>query len=192
MTWFESDQENPDVVTYGELLPEDRYVAALNSANNVLVSQTLYLHYFTARKTEPINQIASITGTNPAAATPTLCQLGVWAIDPNTENGLRVATIANDVTLWATTFTQYIRDFQSPWLKVAGQRYAVGALIVTAVAAPALIGPINLALSVVGSALLGLQPRMSGSITAQTSLPETFTNSQINNNRIQPLYRLIP
>lgn len=103
------------------------------------VSGQLRLNYFTARKTETTTQVRIWTGTVSAAPTPTLCKFGLWQIDAN-GNGTLVASTANDTTLFAAVNTSYTRSWIAPYAKVAGQRYATGVLIVSALTMPQFIG----------------------------------------------------
>lgn len=143
-------------------------------SNNGLASTsgTLRLTFFTARKSEVTTQVRTATGGTAAGATPTLCQIGLFAVD-GSDNGTLVAVTANDTSLWAATNTAYFRNWISPYQKVAGQRYALGLLVVTAAAAPTWPGSAALATGVVPD--LAQLPRISGQITSQSTMPSTFT-----------------
>lgn len=103
------------------------------------VSGIVYLTAFTAKRTETISRIRSVVGGTGAAATPTLCKLGVYEI--NSDGSLTlVAATANTTSLWATPWTRYTTNLTAPWGKVRGKRYATALLIVTGAAVPLIIG----------------------------------------------------
>lgn len=151
------------------------------SSAATIASGDLRLSYFIARKTETTTQIRVKSGTTAAAATPTLVRLGLYTIAA-TGDGTLVASTANDTSLFAATTTAYIRSWTAAYAKVAGQRYALGVIVVTAVATPTLIG------SALGSTSteLALDPRLSGTIGGLSDLPATFLSTDVGatGNRI--------
>lgn len=156
---------------------EETIARDLASSSTIAVaSGELRLTYFTARKTEPSTQVRVPTGGTAAAATPTLCRIGLYTVAAN-GNGTLVAAIANDTALFAATFTAYTRTWASPVAKVAGRRYAVGILVVTAAATPTFAG-VNAAGSVASEATV--VPRLSGTLTGQTDLPASFTDAGLS------------
>lgn len=132
------------------------------------VSGNMRLAYFTARKSETTTQVRVNTGTTAAAATPTLCRLGLFSIAANGDGSL-VAAIANDTTLFAATSTPYTRSWTAPYAKVAGATYALGILVVSAAATPTLGG-----LTLASAAEAAIAPRLTGSIPSMTDLPASF------------------
>jgi hypothetical protein len=89
--------------------------------------------FFTCRKTEMTSQVRVYSGSTAAAATPTLCRIGLWTTDTTTGELFElVAATANDTTLFAASATAYTRNWSTPYQKIAGQRYALGILQVTA------------------------------------------------------------
>lgn len=105
-----------------------------------LANQRAAFAHFTAIRTEQVGWIYSATAGTAAGATPTLCKLGIWLVDPSSGDLTLVASTANDTTLWAATTTLYKTVLTSAYTLVEGQRYALGALCVTAATAPILAG----------------------------------------------------
>lgn len=152
---------------------EETFSRLLVSAQNIGISSgQLKLTCFTARKTEPITQIMAVTGTTAAGATPTLCRYGVYQLDAN-DNGTLVASTPNDTTLWAAAATSYAKALSSTWSKVAGQRYALGLVIVTAAATPT-FGSAGADIAPGMRAEMAATPRLSTALPGQTDLPASF------------------
>lgn len=129
----------------------------------------LKLSYWTARKTENSTQGRVTTGGTAAAATPTLCRFGVYSIAANGD-GTLVASVVNDTTLFAATFSVYTRNWSSTFPKVRGQRYAFGILVVTGAATPTFLGIAP------GNAVDAFTaPSYCANLTGQTDLPGSFT-----------------
>lgn len=133
------------------------------------------LSYFTARKSETWTQVKLSTGGTAAAATPTLCRVGLYSVAANGDLTL-VASIANDTTLFAATNTMYTRSFSASYAVTAGQRYAWGIIVVTAVALPTFV---SLAPPGALSADMLLAPRISGQQGGQTDLPNSIVNASV-------------
>lgn len=139
------------------------------------LSGSFKLSFFTARKTETTTQVRVLSGATAAGATPTLCRLGLYLVD-GSDNGTLVASIANDTTLWASATSSYTRSWSSSYAKVAGQRYALGQLIVTSNALPSWPG---YALMASAQSEANQVPRLNGAIASQTDLPSSFTVGSI-------------
>ena len=135
-----SPQSWPDaqqVLAGEEVLP--RWLTRDNS--QAIGSQQLRLSFFTALKTETVTQVRCATGSTAAGATPTLVRMGVYSVagaDSQGDLTLLTAT-ASDTSLLAAANTAYTAPLTTPLSKVAGQRYAVGLLVVTAAATPTLV-----------------------------------------------------
>lgn len=163
----------PTLIATGGETTMDALLAT--SAGITMVSQRLQLTYFTALKTETISQIAVNTGGTAAAATPTVCVLSVFTVDAS-DNLSQVAVTTNDTTLFAAANTRYTKAFTASFTKQAGQRYAVGSLVVTAAAAPTLCG----ASTMVGSGLsLNTLPRRQGRVASQATMPTSETAGSV-------------
>lgn len=137
------------------------------SASGATGTGSLRLSYFTAQKTETTTQVRTISGST-AATLASVARVGLYEIAGNGA-GTLVASTANDVTLWTATITAYTRSWSVPYAKVAGQRYAVGVLVVTAGTAPTLIGAGAPEVSEPGVA-----PRLVGVSGGHADLPASF------------------
>lgn len=140
----------------------------INSLVLGMASGGMRLGYFTARKAETTTQVRVITGGTAAAATPTLCRIGLYQIAANGDGAL-VAATANDTSLFAAGNTTYTRSWTASHAKAAGTRYAVGILVVSGAALPSFAG--NLAPATAENAI---DPRINGSINSITDLPASF------------------
>jgi hypothetical protein len=168
-----------------EIFPRENLTAVNQPTSNT----ALRLVYFTAKRTETTTQVRVISGQTAAAATPTLCRIGLYLIDLNTQNGDLVAATANDTSLFATASTAYTRSWSSPYGKIAGQRYAMGVLVMTSVAAPSLSGMTLVA----NTGILTEQSkkyRRLGAITVN-DLPSTFLESNVLLSTISAPYGAI-
>lgn len=159
-----------DGLTTGQMVPS-RELMNTNTVSHS--SGTLALAYFTADKTETINTLTAYTGTVAAAATPTLCRMGIYEIDAS-GNGTLVASTPNDTTLFAATNIVYAKALSAPFTKTAGQRYATAILVTSGVTMPNFHGPLAVATGP-SSTVAQLGPATIGRITAQTDLPASFT-----------------
>lgn len=159
----------PNLLTTGEdAFPRELLVTTVASSTG-----QIRLTYFTARKTEVTTQVRMWTGATAAAATPTLCRIGLWTADAAGAGIALVASTANDTTLFAATSTSYTRSWSASYTKIAGQRYAVGALVVSGSATPTFGGATGPAYAVEAASA----PAMSGVITSQSDLPSSFSSS---------------
>jgi hypothetical protein len=161
---------DPNALAVGEsTIP--RYLATLTTGNPG--TGRLTLAYFTATKAETVTSIKTITGGTAAAATPTLCKMGVYSVADNGDLTL-VGQTANDTTLFAAASTAYTRALATSFTKVAGQRYAFAQLVVTAAASPTFVSSPG-----GNNAETGVAPRMSGSLTGQTDLPASIASGSV-------------
>jgi hypothetical protein len=162
-----------DLLTSGEETINRKSVSSSCS----MPSGTMRLSYFTARKSETINNIQAATSATAASPTPTLCQMALYSVD-GSGNLTLVANCANDTTLFAATSTLYTRALTSSYAKVKGQRYAFGILVVTAAATPTVVGNnTSSPASLFGSSGA---PRVSGNVTGQSSLPSSVAVASVN------------
>jgi hypothetical protein len=129
----------------------------------------LRLSYFQARKTETTTQVRISTGGTAAAATPTLCRIGLYSIAASGD-GTLVASTVNDTTLFAAVNTAYLRSWSSSYAKSAGLWYALGVLVVSGAATPTFLGT-----TAVTPSELAISPRLTGNIGSQADLPSSFT-----------------
>lgn len=173
---------DPDDLTTGESTISRRAVCAstVSSGNG-----NLRLTYFTAKKTETVTQIRTITG-GTAAAGATLCRVGIYSVD-GSGNLTLIASIANDTALWAAASTAYTRSLSASFSKVAKTRYAVGHLVVGTTTAPTFLGQ-----GFLNNAEAGISPRISGFYGSQTDLPSSISAGSISDTSQQHYAVLLP
>jgi hypothetical protein len=165
---------------------EEAIPRAYATAGAATSSQTLRLTYFTARRTEAITQVRVSSAGQAAAATPTLCRMGVYSEAANGDLTL-VAAITSDTTLWAAVNSAYTRTLTSTFNKVAGQRYAAAVLVVTATTPPSFTG-----LSTADTTTFRLAPAIGGAVAGQSDLPATVANASIGLTGIIPQVIFLP
>jgi hypothetical protein len=171
-----ADTSTADLLDVGEETIPRNYAL---SGSVTVSTGTLRLTFFTARKSETTTQVRVMTGGTAAAATPTLCRLGLYQIDGTAAT--LVASTANDTTLFAATNTAYTRSWSTPFSKIAGQRYAFGVLVVSGAATPAFFGQV---VSSGPEALMS--PALAGFLSAQADLTAAFSTGSLTStgNRI--------
>jgi len=161
-----------DLLTTGQETFSKRL--AQSTTGTTMTTQILRLSYFTARKTETSTQVRVLSGGTAAGATPSLARIGLYTIAANGD-GTLAASITSDTALFAATSTAYTRSWSSSIGMVAGNRYALGVLVVTAATAPVLLS------NVVGVASeAGVAPIVGGTISAQTDLPSSFLSGSVS------------
>jgi len=151
-------------------------------------TQNVRLVYFTARKSETTTQVRVRSGNTAAGATPTRCEVALFEINA-AGDGTRVAVIANDTSLFATASTAYTRSWTASYSKVAGQRYALGWLVVTTATPPTYIGS---TLGFGADDEFDSSPRYVGRITGQTTMPSSFTAASVTGNNVRPYGVILP
>lgn len=160
--------------------------SGINTTAFPISTQRLQLTYFTARKTETITQVGIAVGGTPAAATPTLCRIGIYTIAANGD-GTLVASIANDTTLFASGGTTYTRTLTASLSKVRGQRYAFGLLVVSGATLPTFYGNSALAQGFPNAAGTSAAPKLAQTLGSQTDLPLSFLDSNLTNTNAGPI-----
>jgi hypothetical protein len=129
--------------------------------------------YFTARRSASTTQVRMVTGATVPSGTPTVCRIGLWRSAADGSASALVASTAHDATLFAAASTTYTRSWSTPFTTVAGQRYAIGALLVTAGTCPSFLGATGAAIALE----TGTSPALAGVLTSQADLPDTFTSA---------------
>lgn len=164
-----------------------RHIAGSNTAVSLGASGTIRLVYFQAPRTETITQLAVVTGTTGAGATPTLVRWGVYSVAGNGDLTLAGA-IANDTTALAVASTRYLRSLTSSYGSVAGNWYAFGIMVVTGAALPTLAGiSLNAA-----TAQASASPRISGQLAGQTDLPSSILAGNVAASNALILGEVLP
>lgn len=159
-TQFAADIVSGQVYAAGrENLP--RYAAGTAVT---MTSQTLRLAYLTAPASETIGSIAVGTNTTGAGATPSLVRFGIYTVAANGDVTL-VASTTNDTALLSVASAYTATPLTVNYAVTAGSRYAIGALVVTAAAAPTLTGGLT------SNGVSKLAPRLCASVTGQADLP---------------------
>lgn len=158
-----------------------REYAASNSPT--FTSGNIGLTFFTARKSETSTQVRVVTGSTQAAATPTLCRIGLYTIDASNA-GTLVASVASDTALFAAAATVYTKSWSVSIAMTAGQRYALGVIVVSGAAVPTYIGQLISSSSVTTETATA--PLLCARISGQTDLVGSFVaGSLVNtNNRL--------
>lgn len=151
-----------------------------------MTSGVLRLGFRRASKTETVTQMRALTGTTPAAATPTLVRMGLYLVDAN-GNLTLVASTPNDTGLLAVASTAYSKALSSSYVKQRGQWYALGLLVVTSVTAPTLYGNFP------GIATEDqLAPRLNGAVAGQTDLPASIAAGSVGATNSTPYLVVAP
>ena len=173
-TWV-TPRDTTNLLTVGE----ETFTRDFATTSTGMTSQALRLTYFTARKTETTTQVRVLT-------TPTLCRVGLYSIASNGD-GTLVASTANDTTLFAAASTAYTKSWSVAYAKVSGQRYAIGVLVVSSVTVPTIIAALlNTATEP------AIDPRLSGSLGAQSDLPSSFTSASVAAASSRPYAAVLP
>lgn len=134
----------------------------------------LRLSFFQANRSVTYPGIRVRTSSTAAAATPTLCRMGVWSVASNGDLAALVASTPNDTALFSAINTAYAKTFSAPLNLTQGFRYAAGVLVVTAGAAPTMAG-----VSLPNAAEAGLDERDCANVTGQADLPATVAAASL-------------
>ncbi|HSD56026.1 MAG TPA: hypothetical protein VLA92_02635 [Candidatus Saccharimonadales bacterium] len=153
------------IATGEEVLPRLHSIGAQG-----LDAGSVHLTYFTARKTETINNIRMLTDATPATGT-TLARMGIYSVDGGGNLALLAAS-ANDVTIFDDAYSPYLKALTAPFAKVKGTRYAIGVLF-TGTTPPTITG------MTVSGADSSLPPRLCGLLAGQTDLPANITAGSV-------------
>lgn len=149
-------------------------IPRLSAISNTVqtLGSNLRLVMTTARRAEAVTKVQMTTGGTAAAATPTLIRAGIY-YQENDLSWTLVGSTVSDTALLAAAATLYTKNLSAPVNLVEGRRYALGLLVVTAVAAPTMYG------AILTTGLAALAPQMGANITGQANLPATITNAAV-------------
>lgn len=148
---------------------------------------------FEAVRSETISRVRTFSGTTAAAATPTMCKVGVYEVADN-GNFTQVAVTANNTALWATAHTAYTEALLASFEKVAGRRYAVMAIVVSGVALPSFMcgGPLSVVSAGFDSGMIGELPKLAGRVGGgQTDLLASYANASLSATGFGSLHALL-
>jgi hypothetical protein len=151
----------------------------VNVATLALATGTMQLTFFTADKTQSVSGATVRTGSTAAAATPTLCRIGLFSVAANGDIAL-IASTPNDTTLFAAASTTYTKAFSASVGVTLGDRLAVGILVVSGAAMPTMAG--NTAGTLLGSAEMAIASRLAGQVASLSDLPSSTVAASIANN----------
>lgn len=165
---------DPNALATGEAtIPRD---LASNTAVTLVGSGTVIFTFFTARKTESINNLRMICGGTAASATPTLVRAGVYTLASDGALTLGPA-IASDTSIFAAANTSYTRALTATWSKIADVRYAIGLLVVSSQTMPTGVGVVPLI-----AAEMAQPPRGGAILTGQSDLPSSVAAASLVDN----------
>jgi hypothetical protein len=159
---------------------------AINSPALPVGSGNLRLSYFTANRSGTFRNIRCVVGGTPAAATPKLCRMGVYAVAGNGDLAL-VASTVNDTSLFRTPNTASSKALSAKYAVTAGQIYALAFLVVSSFTTPVLHG-----VSFLSAIEAGQAPRLNGNVANQTDLALTITAASVANSTSNVYLALTP
>jgi hypothetical protein len=136
-------------------------------------SGVLRLAYWRARRSGTASGFRILTAGTPAGATPSLIRYGLYSVD-GSGNLTLLSAIASDVTVHNAALTLVSKSMTGTAAITAGQTYAVGALVVTAAAAPTVPGIISTVAAETQQA-----PQLCGSVSGQSDLPASITAASV-------------
>lgn len=145
----------------------------LNTVSSATATQRLWVTVFDAEVTETITQVDTWTANVAAAATPSLCRVGVYVVDA-AETATLAASVANDTALWNGTGARFRSALSAPFAKIRGQRIAMGLLCVTATTVPQWSSRAFSAPGVIIQAATAYRIR-AGHLDSQADLPASFS-----------------
>jgi hypothetical protein len=174
-------QLTSNALTVGEeTLPRELIVSTgVNTSTG-----SLRLGYFTARKSETTTQVRVVSGSTAAGATPTLVRVGLFDVATN-GNLTLIASTVNDTAVFAAATTIYTRSWSASVAKVAGHRYALGILIVTAAAVPTLMGQ-SIQCDILAA------PLITSALSGQTDMPSSITAGSLASSGVRPYAAILP
>lgn len=165
------------------------------TAASALVSGNLYLTYFTAQKTETINNV-SVYCTIAASGT-TVAQIGIFDLMHTRTDYTGYTAVPGDPKLsyWTTNDTtlfsasqKYTKALSGSWYKERGMRYALGVLWAGS-AGPSLLGSPTISTAVGGQPFSVQQPVLAQVLTGQTQL---YTSGLLGGARLASTARTLP
>lgn len=163
--------KHSDLATGESNVPRTELTAA-----NVMVSGVLYVSYLTAQRTELVGRVRLVCAT-AAGATPTLCKVALFSVgagDDLTSDLTELLTSANDTSLFSSSNTAYTVTFPDWVTKTAGQRYAVGVLVVSGSSMPTLAG---MQVSTLAAVETSVPPILSAELSGQSDITGDVTGT---------------
>lgn len=177
---YRSTEDGEAITGAQETMPRSSIV----TAGVALTSGRLQLAFFRAALTKQYATVNMPIGTTAAAATPTVIRFGLYSVAANGDLAL-VGSTPNDTTLLAGgTFTETggAKALSSPTTLIGGNWYAIGPLVVSGAAVPAVYGA-----SAVGpSATAARAPRLTGQVSSLADLPASVVAASVVGSSARP------
>lgn len=146
-----------------------------------LASGKMLLTYLYPQENRTVSNVTTIV--REAGGVATLAQIGLYSVAVNGDLTLLGSTVS-DVNLPTYAWTATTKTFGSSVTLTAGSAYAVGILIVSANAMPGIAGNFG------QWSEMALAPRLTGSLSAQTSLPSTIPNGSVSDSGVALYHRM--
>jgi hypothetical protein len=156
-----------ELVTNGETL-YPRYGTAESSSG--FLTERLALTYFIPQRTESVTEVI-ISGGAIVASGLTFAKIGVFSEATNGDLALVGVTADLHTSLFSSAYGTYTESFTSGFTKTAGQRYALGVLLI-GTTMPNFYGA--------SCGYQGAAPKVSGYVDSETTMPTSITNGSIN------------
>jgi hypothetical protein len=153
-----------------------------------MTTKVLRLGFFLALKTEKIKHFRADCATAYSGGVPSVVRFGAWLVNPTTGKLEMVGQSANNTALLEKSGVPVEPEAEAAWEKVAGQRYALGLLVVTAGTAPTIGGQ----LGSLNSEEQARTPRLCAAQTATEALPSTIENAALQNSSAVPYLVVAP
>lgn len=134
---------------------------------------------------------ASSSSTSTRRSLPTLCKVGFFSVGAGNDHDSDLTlllTSDNDSSLFTVSNTAYTISFPDYTTKTAGQRYAVGVLVVSQFEMPTLAG---VSVSTVGALEADVSPILSAELSGQSDISADVT-STLSTSTITHYVALLP
>jgi len=150
----------------------------------VLTSGTCHFTCFTPSSNTTVGQFVISTGPNSAMVGATLIRMGLYTYVDSTATATLIAASTNNTGLFTAVSTSYTQAFSTPSITlVAGQRYAVGIVVVATT-------PPQIASASIAGVTADLLPHMARQKALAGDLPApsvvTARASNMFNTRLTP------
>lgn len=147
----------------------------------------LRLSYFTANRSGTFTKIRTRCGSTAAGATPTFIKMVAYSVNPANGDLTKIGETASDTSLLATTSAAAELPFVTPVQVTAGQRIALGILVLTSATAPTLQGIVYL-----NATEAGINERYNGNVPGQTVLLSSIPGTSVADSTSNPYLALVP
>lgn len=155
-------------------VPIDSINGAISMTSGVIV-----FTYYEALQDLLIANLAAATSNAAAAATPTMCRLGQYSVDPSTGNLTLLAATTNDTAMFAAIGTEYTKALDVPVSEVKGTVYARAILVISGAAMPTIMAQVALGGQDSFNRATNRRPHRSSILVGQTDLPSSVSNGSL-------------